>query len=57
MKINYKNQDLTIIDRKHGYKCILCVFNSTFDLHYCRLFCRSNKIWIEDTFNSDIFKL
>lgn len=57
MKINYKNQDLKISNCYYGAKCLLCVFNSTFHLHYCSLLCRHGKIWVKDVFNSDIFKL
>ena len=56
MKINYKNRDLKI-DHNYEPSCFSCVFNPTPHSHWCRLFCRSGKIWIKDRFNSDIFRL
>lgn len=57
MKINYKNQNLKILNWNDEYSCALCAFNPQHDLYYCNLFCDSNKIWTVDIFNSDIFCL
>lgn len=56
MKINYENQDLKI-DHNYEPSCFSCVLNSTAQLQWCRLFCRTGKIWVKDIFNSDIFRL
>jgi hypothetical protein len=56
MKINCNNRDLKI-DRNYEHSCFSCAFGSSNNLHWCRLFCRSGKIWIKDIFNSDIFKV
>lgn len=56
MKIKYNNQDLKT-SNWCGPKCTLCAFHPVHHLHYCLAFCRSDKIWAEDTCNSDIFIL
>ena len=58
MKVNYKNQDLKIINKNRGFSCCSCEFAShNYNISWCALFCRSGKIWIKDIFNSDIFRL
>lgn len=57
MKINYKNQDLKIINWDSFYDCGSCAFKPQSNFYYCNLFCRSGKIWIKDIFNSDIFRV
>ena len=57
MKINYKNQDLKIINRSRRYNCYSCALNPTTHLQWCVLFCRFGKIWIKDILNSDIFRV
>lgn len=57
MKSNYNNKDLKITQRERGYGCLLCAFNPIENLHWCSLFCRSDKVWIEDVCNSSIFRV
>jgi hypothetical protein len=57
MKINRNNTDLKSINWNRGSRCLHCQFNFDDTSHYCRLFCRSYKVWIKDIFNSDIFRL
>ena len=57
MKINYNNQDLEVINRKHGYGCLLCEIYSSQNLIWCSRVCRFGNIWIKDICNSDIFRL
>ena len=58
MKINHNSQDLKIINWTCEYNCFsACVLNSAPHLCWCCLLCRSGKVWIEDIFNSDIFRL
>lgn len=57
MKVNCNNQDLKIINRSRGYNCFSCALNSTTHLQWCGFLCRSGKVWINDIFNSDIFRV